>query len=136
MRSNGPDDSQLCAQAKLDAGYRIDGLTSDERQEIARLRKRVKQLEKEMRNPLKSNVPVRSEKYGTEAIFGFMKAYHSAGVPRAIALHLKGRIFYEACMRVSRSKSALHDSNARGKCLYPRWPCGVRPVRRGSIRVD
>jgi len=34
-------------QAQLDAGDRKDGLTTDERQEIARLRKRVKQLEME-----------------------------------------------------------------------------------------
>jgi len=34
-------------QAQLDAGDRKDGLTTDERQEIGRLRKRVKQLEME-----------------------------------------------------------------------------------------
>jgi len=34
-------------QAQLDAGHRKDALTTDERQEIARLRKRVKQLEME-----------------------------------------------------------------------------------------
>jgi len=34
-------------QAQLDAGDCKDGLTSDERQEIARLRKRVKKLEME-----------------------------------------------------------------------------------------
>lgn len=34
-------------QAQLDSGIRKDGLSSDERQEMARLRKRVKQLELE-----------------------------------------------------------------------------------------
>ncbi len=43
-----PSGQTICnwvRQAQLDAGDRKDGLTTDERQEIARLRKRVKQLE-------------------------------------------------------------------------------------------
>lgn len=37
----------MVRQAQLDAGDRKDGVTSEERQEMARLHKRVKQLETE-----------------------------------------------------------------------------------------
>jgi transposase len=63
-------------RAQLDAGDRKDRLTSDERQAITPLRKR-RATRYGTRNPLKSIGLVRTAKYGTEAIFGFMKAYRA-----------------------------------------------------------
>jgi transposase len=47
FRTLGPDDSQLAQQADWDEGRRTDGLTTEKREEVRRLRREVKALREE-----------------------------------------------------------------------------------------
>ncbi len=76
-------------QAQLNAGDRNDGLTTAERAEMTRLRKRVKQLEMEREILSKSHGLVRAGKHGAEALFGFVKAYQAKYPIRTMCRVLK-----------------------------------------------
>jgi hypothetical protein len=70
--------SNWLKQDHVDSGRRTDGLTSDERSELTRLRREVKRLTIEQRDTLKSRGLVRSgDRYDSEEAFGFVRAYQA-----------------------------------------------------------
>ena len=117
-RANRAVDTQLAdAGAHLDEGRRHDGLTSDERQELSRLRRENRILRAEREILIKSRGLVRDgDRFGAITAFEFVSAnqamYKIATMCRVLEVSTSG--YYAWCQRSPRRAPRRTRNSVRG----------------------